>query len=92
MSNEAIPKAKITTRKWKSGKLISETTEQVDWEPNEADLDLVQIGCECGNKFEMPWDAVAFGALDDNSHCGKCGESGLMEIIADPSPNKQVKD
>lgn len=66
---------------------MSETTEQVDWEPNEADLDVVQVGCECGNKFEMPWDAVAFGGLGDNSYCGQCGKSGLMEVITGKDSN-----
>lgn len=75
--------AKITTRKYCKGKLVSETTEEVDWEPNEADLDLVTVGCECGNTFEMPWDAVAFGGLGEGSFCGQCGESGKMTIVSD---------
>ena len=55
---------------------------------NAADLDLVQIGCECGNLFDMPWDASRMGGLGENSFCGQCGESGKMTVVADPSPNK----
>lgn len=59
-------------------------------ELNEADLDIVQVACECGNTFDMPWDAVAFGALASSSmQCGQCGESNKMNVVADPSPNKK---
>ena len=61
------------------------------WKPNEADLDLVQVGCECGNEFDMPWDAVAFGGLGERSFCGQCGEAGKMVVINDPTPNKPEK-
>lgn len=58
------------------------------YELSEADLDVVRIGCECGNNFDMPWDAVAFGGLGERSFCGQCGEPGKMKIVQDPSPNK----
>ena len=67
----------IITRKWKGGKVVSETTKQVDWELNEADLDCVTVACECGNSFEMPRDAL-FGLSD--IHCGQCGKAGRMRI------------
>ena len=68
--------------------MVKETKEQVDIILNDADFNLVQIGCECGHKFDMPWDAMAFGGLGENSFCGQCGESGKMQVVADPSPNK----
>lgn len=69
----------IITRKWRDGKVISETKKQVDWEPNEADLDCVTISCECGNSFEMPRDAM-FGLSD--MHCGWCNEIGKWKLCA----------
>lgn len=55
---------------------------------NEADLDIVLVGCECGNQFDIPWDALAFCGFR-GMHCGQCGEMGKMKVIADPSPNKE---
>jgi len=72
--------AEVVNRKYVKGKLVSETKETIDWEPNEADLDLIKIGCECGNEFEMPWDAMAFCGLD-GMYCGQCGETGKMEAL-----------
>ena len=80
--------AEVITRKWKDGELVEETKSEIDWEPNAADLDIVLIGCVCGNEFDMPWDAVAFGGLGEGNYCGQCGKSGTMQVIADPSPNK----
>ena len=82
--------AEVINRTYKKGKLVSETKEEIDWQPNEADLDIVLIGCKCGNQFDMPWDAVAFGGLN-GSYCGQCGETGKMSVILDPSPNKESK-
>lgn len=80
--------ATITTKKWVKGKLVESKEEHVDFKPNQADLDIVLVGCDCGNQFDMPWDAVAFGGLGENSFCGGCGKSGTMKVISDPSPNK----
>ena len=84
--------AEVITRKWKNGELVEEKTEQADWQPNAADLDLVTIGCECGNNFQMPWDAVAFGGLGEGSFCGQCGSSGKMNVIDDPEESKPKSD
>jgi len=46
-------------------------------EPNEADLDVVNIECECDNTFDMPRDALF--AIDD-LYCGKCCEQGKMSV------------
>ena len=59
-----------------------------DFEPNDADLDIIQVGCWCGNTFDVPWDVSAFGMLH-GMHCGTCGCEGTIEVIADPSPNKE---
>ena len=67
----------IITRKWKDGKVVSETRKQADWEPNAADLDTVTVACECRNEFEMPWDAL-FGL--GGMHCGQCGVAGAMRV------------
>lgn len=48
-------------------------------ELNEADLDTVDIECECGNKFDMPRDAL-FALYD--IHCGQCGEQGKMSVVS----------
>ena len=67
----------IIKRKWKNGKLISETKREVDWKPNAADLDCETVACACGNSFEMPFDAL-FGLPD--MHCGQCGEQGRFKV------------
>ncbi len=64
----------VITRKWKKGKLVEETKSEIDWEPTEADLDQVLIGCECGNEFHMPRDCLMFGF--DQMFCGQCGKPG----------------
>lgn len=69
----------VITRKWKNGKLVEEKRKQVNWQPNEADLDLVTVHCECGNEFKMPWDVLAMGGLGKNNYCGQCGQSGKMQ-------------
>lgn len=79
--------AEVINRTYKKGKLVSETKEEIDWQPNEADLDIILIGCECGNQFDMPWDVLAFSGFI-GMRCGQCGEIEKMEVIADPSPNK----
>jgi len=89
---DLIPKdikpGELVTRKFKDGKIVEEKREFVDWKPNEADFDIVLVGCECGNQYDIPWDCLMF-LNDKNSCCGQCGKSGKMKIIADPSPNKQ---
>lgn len=72
--------AEIITRRWKKGKCVAETREETDWEPNAADLDRVTVSCACGNTFDMPRDALAFGV-----YCGQCGEPGKMKVVADPA-------
>jgi len=67
----------IITRKWKDGKVVSETRKQFDWEPNAADLDAVTVVCKCRNEFEMPRDAL-FGL--PNMYCGQCGTAGKMRV------------
>ena len=62
--------SELITRKWLGGKLVSETKKQVEWGLNEADLDVVEISCECGHIITMPRDALF--ALP-NMHCGSCG-------------------
>lgn len=76
--------AEVVTRKWKNGKVVEETKSEIDWEPNEADLDVVIIGCDCGNKFDLPRDVLMFGF--DNMYCGQCGESGKMNVIGHNPP------
>lgn len=78
----------IVTSEWKDGEKVSEKRVKTDWKPNAADLDIVLVGCECGNQYDMPWDALMF-LNDENSSCGQCGKSGKMNVIADPSPNKK---
>jgi len=82
-----IKEGEIVTRKWKNGEVVEEKREQVDWKPNAADLDIILVGCECGNQYDIPRDCIMF-MNNENSFCGQCGQSGKMEIIADPSPNK----
>lgn len=77
--------AEVITRKFEKGVLVEEIIKKIDWEPNAADLDVVTVGCECGNKFQMPWDAVAFGGLGEGTYCGQCGKSGNMQVINDPA-------
>ena len=72
----------IITRKWRAGKLVSEIKKQVDWEPNAADLDCVTVGCECGNSFELPMDAMF--ALSD-MFCGQCEQQGLFSLLENES-------
>lgn len=72
--------SEIIKRKYAKGKLVKETREHIDWEPNEADLDLVDVKCDCGNKFDMPWDAIAFGGFE-GMYCGQCGETGKFEVV-----------
>ena len=69
--------AKVINRKFKNGKCIEETSSDIDWEPNEADLDCVAIECECGNLFELPRDCLMFGF--DGMYCGQCGETGKLK-------------
>ena len=63
----------LRTRKWLKGKLVSETEEEVNWEPNEADLDRVTVSCTCGNSFDLPRDAL-WGL--NEMYCGQCGKQG----------------
>ena len=72
--------AEVITRKYTKGKLVSESKENIDWSPNEADLDLIGVSCECGNEFEMPWDAVVLCGFEC-MYCGQCGETGKMKVI-----------
>lgn len=81
--------AEITTKVWKSGRLVEERKQEIDWEPSAADLDLVTVGCECGNKFNIPWDALAFGGFN-GMYCGQCGETGKMDVIADPAKPEEI--
>ena len=74
--------SEVITRKYVKGELVEETKQDIDWQPNEADLDLIKIGCECGNEFELPWDVMAFGFLSD-MNCGQCGEAGKLKVIKD---------
>jgi len=74
--------SEVITRKYVKGILVEETKNNIDWEPNEADLDLITVGCECGNTFEMPWDAMAFCGLE-GMHCGQCGKAGNLDVIKD---------
>lgn len=72
--------AEIINRKYQCGKLVSETREEIDWEPNEADLDIVQAKCKsCGMDHQFPWDVMAFGQLSE-IHCA-CGVVGAIELI-----------
>ena len=75
--------AEMVTRVWKNGKCVEESRCEVDWEPNAADLDLITVGCECGNTFDIPWDAIAFGGFE-GMHCGQCGKAGKMKVLEDP--------
>jgi len=75
-----LKEGEIITRKWKGGKIIEETREQSNWKPNAADLDIIQIRCECGNQFDTPRDSLMF-LNSKNSFCGQCGESGKMVCI-----------
>lgn len=69
----------IIKRKWRDGKVVSETKEQIDWQPNESDMDQVLVHCtECGNRFHFPRDACMF--LHE-SYCGQCGGKGTLEVI-----------
>lgn len=69
----------IIKRKWRDGKVVSETREQTDWEPNEADMDQVQVRCtECRNQFPLPRDACMF--LDE-FFCGQCMAHGALEVV-----------
>lgn len=67
----------VSTRKYVNGEFVEETREQLNWQPNAADLDLVHVTCACGNTFDMPWDATMF--LGD-CFCGQCGKQGPYEI------------
>lgn len=78
------------TKKYKKGKLIEETKTEIDWKLREADLDIVLVGCECGNQYDLPYDCIGF-MNSENGQCGQCGESGKMSVIADPSPNKEAR-
>ena len=53
------------------------------------DDDLVQVGCDCGNTFDIPWDCSMFL---DSLDCGQCGKSGYIEVKADPSPSRVIKN
>lgn len=77
-----LKEGEILTRKWKGGKIVEEKREQTDWKPNAADLDLVLVGCECGNQYQTPWDTLMF-LNSKNSFCGQCGQSGKMKVIED---------
>lgn len=70
----------IVTRKWKNGKVVEESREQTDWKPNSADLDLVQVRCECGNQYDTPRDTLMF-LNSELSFCGKCEKSGMMKVV-----------
>ncbi len=65
--------AEIITRKWKGGQVVSEERTQIDWGPNEADLDTEKLLCTCGMEHEIPFDACF--ALDQMT-CGGCGVAG----------------
>lgn len=92
---DAIPTdlrdGEIVTHKWENGEVVEEKRKQTDWKPNAADLDIVLVGCECGNQYDMPWDALMF-LNDENSYCGQCGKSGKMGVISDPSPNRKEQE
>ena len=75
--------ARLTTKTFNvRGELTSQKVEEIDWEPNEADLDLVTVKCNnCGNQFEMPWDAwTMFGG---GITCGQCGAEGGFRRVSD---------
>jgi len=55
-------------------------------ELNAADLDIVQVSCDCGNTFDIPWDCTFFM---DTMRCGQCDSMGCFSVTADPSPNKK---
>jgi len=76
-----VKEGEILTRKWKGGKVVEEKRDQTDWKPNAADLDIIQIRCECGNQFDTPRDALMFLNVK-NSFCGQCGKSGKMSLIS----------
>lgn len=77
--------AEVITRKWKNGKCIEETRREIDWKPNEADMDRVTIGCECGNTFDIPFDVLTIGGGFEGMYCGQCGEAGKMKVTSDPA-------
>lgn len=84
-----IKPGELVTREFKGGKLVKETRGQVGISYNAADLDIVLVGCECGNQYDTPWDCLMW-LNDENSFCGQCGQSGKMRIIANPSPNRET--
>lgn len=88
---EKLKKGELRTRKYKDGELVSEIIEQTNWELNEQDLDIIQVQCECGHTFDVPWDVSAFGFLH-SMICGYCCKEGKIKVIADPSPNKIKRD
>lgn len=47
---------------------------------NDADLDLIEVSCECGNRFKLQYDAVAFCNFD-KMDCGRCGRAGKIDVI-----------
>jgi hypothetical protein len=86
--NEDNAMNEVTTRKWRNGELVEETKSRIDWKPNEADLDVVVIGCECGSKFNMPRDCLMFGF--DDMYCGQCGKTGKMSVVDYNPPKPQA--
>lgn len=71
----------ILTRKWKGGKVVEESRKQTNWKPSAADLDVVLVGCECGNQYDLPRDCLGF-MNDERSFCGQCGQAGKMSVVA----------
>lgn len=82
----------ILTRKYSAtGEVLEEKRTQTTWKPNAADLDLVLVGCSCGNQYDTPRDTLMY-LNHERSFCGQCGSSGKMSILADPSPNVKGDD
>jgi hypothetical protein len=71
----------VLTRKWTGGKVVEESRSKTGWKPNADDLDVVLVGCECGNQYDLPRDCLGF-MNDKNSYCGQCGHAGKMSVVS----------